>query len=226
MSLLVPPRVDEEELLDEHDAPWEGMVRSLEDLRRINRWAGGVTSYRRMLNDAVRNRSLQSLRILDLGTGTSDLPASLASEVRPIGLDFNYRHLRYGAARWPSPVIRIGGDALRLPFRDESVDIVTSSHFAHHFGIDENVAILRESLRVARVAVAITDTRRHRAPLLFIQLMGALGAVGEITRFDGPASVRRGYTTHEVRAFASQCGAREWTVRRMMPFRWVLILWK
>lgn len=226
MSLLVPQRVDQEELLDEHDAPWDEMIRSLRDLRNINRYAGGIRTYRRMLRRAARGRPIQSLRILDLGSGTSDLPSSVRVNQVPAALDLNYRHLRYGATRWPAEVQRVAGDAFALPFADESFDVVTSSHFAHHFGPDENVAILRESLRVSRTAVAITDTRRHRAPLLFIQLLGAIGIIGEITKFDGPASVRRGYTVDEVRDFAARCGAREWVVQRALPFRWVLILWK
>ena len=226
MSLLVPERIDQDELLDEHDAPFEPMARSLEDLRRINQWAGGIRAYRRMLRRLAASRDIRDLRILDLGTGTSDLPSSVGARRPAIGLDWNYRHLRYGARRWPSPVVRVAGDAFRLPIRDEAVDVVTSSHFAHHFTPDENVTILRESLRVSRLGVAVTDTRRHRVPLLFIRLMGAIGAVGEITRFDGPASVVRGYTIPEVTAFAGKAGAPRFEIGRAMPFRWVLILWK
>ncbi|MGZ4808839.1 MAG: hypothetical protein ACXV7D_05860, partial [Thermoanaerobaculia bacterium] len=49
MPLLTPPRIDEPELLDEHDAPRADVERSLRDLRRINRYLGGVGIYRRVL---------------------------------------------------------------------------------------------------------------------------------------------------------------------------------
>lgn len=218
--------MDQEELLDEHDAPFEEMVRSLEDLRGINRWAGGILTYRRMLRRLAGSTDVRSLRILDLGTGTSDLPASINAAPTPIGLDLNVRHLAYGRRRWREPVHRIAGDAFRLPLRSEAVDVVTSSHFAHHFSLDENRQILSESLRVARVGVAVTDTRRHRLPLAFVRLLGAARLVGAITRFDAPASVLRGYTTDEVKSLTGSLTVRRAEVLRYVPFRWTLLLWK
>ena len=52
MSLFVPRRVDQDEHLDEHDAPRDEMERSLRDLRRINRYLGGGQIYRRLLRYA------------------------------------------------------------------------------------------------------------------------------------------------------------------------------
>jgi hypothetical protein len=72
----------------------------------------------------------------------------------------------------------------------------------------------------------VTDTRRHYAPLLFIQLLGALRVVGRVTALDGPASVRQGYTIPEVREIASRVRASRWKVVRKMPFRWAALLWK
>lgn len=226
MSLLVPARVEQEELLDEHDAPYADMVRSLEDLRRINTFAGGIRTYRRMLRRLAQLRNVHDLKILDLGTGTSDLPASILTSDRSIGLDMNIRHLWYGRRRWPDAVLRVGGDAFRLPLKDGTVDVVTSSHFAHHFSLEENVQILDEALRVCRVGVLITDTRRHRAPLLFVRLIGLANLVGRITKFDAPASVLRGYTVNEIRRMMKDVRCSRFELRRYLPFRWGLLIWK
>ena len=226
MSILTPQRVEQEELLDEHDAPWDDMVRSLEDLRHINRFAGGVAAYRRILRRLAGTRDLRSLRILDLGTGTADLPASIRPHTAPIGLDVNLRHLHYGRARWGDAAERVAGDAFHLPIADGGVDVVTSSHFAHHFTLEENVRIIHESLRVAKVGVAITDTRRHHAPLLFVRFLGAVGAIGRITKFDAPASVLRAYTVPEVRDLAARIECSRIEVVRLLPFRWGLLAWK
>lgn len=226
MSLLVPERVDEDELLDEHDAPWDDMLRSLRDLRAINRYAGGVSAYGRLLRRLAEGRDLHTLRILDIGTGTGDLPLSVGCSISPLGLDFNIRHLASGRSRWPGELHRVAGDAFHLPLRDDSVDVVTSSHFAHHFSEEQNVAIWKESLRVARLGIAITDTRRHLAPLAFVRALGALGLVGRITQFDAPASVLRGYTVPEVRKIAAGIDGKRREVRSMVPFRWGLLIWK
>ena len=208
-----------EELLDEHSAPRDDMERSLRDLRRINWYCGGVRIYRSLL------RRFQSVRsVVDLGAGTADLLENVPTVPLRIALDFKIDHLLY--MRDGSAVHRVVGDAARLPFRSSTVDLVTSAHFFHHFSDDENVAILQEALRVARVGVSVNDTRRHYAPLLFMRLVSALRLVGRITRYDGPASVRRGYTVSEAGAVAGRSGASRAKVVRAFPFRFGILLWK
>lgn len=214
-SLFTPPRLDTPELLDEHDAPPADVERSLRDLRRINRWLGGIPIYRRLV------RRFQPRSIVDVGAGSADLLESVRVPLR-VALDFKIDHLLLADVQ----TICVVGDAAKLPFRDQSVDLVTSAHFFHHFTPDENAAILREALRVARKGVAVNDTRRHYAPLLFVRLLGALRLVGRITRFDAPASVLRGYTVPEVRDIAAKAGAARMAVRRMFPFRFAILLWK
>jgi ubiquinone/menaquinone biosynthesis C-methylase UbiE len=217
--MFTPKRIETEELLDEHDAPRADMEQSLRDLRWINKYCGGILIYRSLV------RKFRPRSILDLGTGTTDLLESVKDVTLKIGLDFKIDHLLY--LRAGSRVLRVVGDATRLPFRANAVDLVTSAHFFHHFSPDENVGILEESLRVAKTGVAINDTRRHYAPLLFVLLLGALRLVGRITRFDAPASVRQGYTLAEARAVASQVkqAARTQVIRKW-PFRFGLLLWK
>src|SRR5438045_1604250 len=131
--MLTPTRIDAPELLDEHDAPAADVERSLRDLRFFNRWCGGTPAYRRLLR-RLRGGSA----VLDLGTGTSDLLESLGGGFR-VGLDFKLEHLLHGDG---DGIRRVAGDALRLPFRDGAVDVVTSSHFFHHFTPEENAHIL------------------------------------------------------------------------------------
>jgi ubiquinone/menaquinone biosynthesis C-methylase UbiE len=209
-------RVDAEELLDEHDAPRSDVVRSLRDLRRINRYLGGIAAYREMLARLGDVRS-----VVDVGAGTADNVSSSPAPLR-VALDFKIDHLLYLRDRRAHRVV---GDAAALPFRSGSIDAVTSAHFFHHFSPEANVLILREALRVARKGVAVNDTRRHFAPLLFVRILSALRLVGRITRFDAPASVRRGYTLQEVREIASRAGSR-FDVFKIHPFRFGLVAWK
>jgi hypothetical protein len=221
--MFTPTRIVTEELLDEHDAPGPDMERSLRDLRRINRYLGGIPIYKRLLRRAgLRDGDT----VLDIGTGTSDLLDVLPGTVRRIGLDFNVRHLAYRIDPDQHRLWRIAGDAFRLPLADASVDFVTSAHFFHHFTEEENVNILTEALRVVRKGVVINDTRRHHLPLLMVRLLSALRLVGRITRFDAPASVLRGYTVEEAREVATRLPAREVRVVRAFPYRFGILLWK
>jgi hypothetical protein len=79
---------------------------------------------------------------------------------------------------------------------------------------------------VARVGVGINDTRRHLLPLLLVQALAALRLVGRITRFDAPASVRRGYTLEEARLVLRRIAAARSATIRFFPFRFGLLLWK
>jgi predicted SAM-dependent methyltransferase len=235
-------RLDTPELLDEHDAPSEDVERSLRDLQRFNRWYGGTGVYRKIVRRLLvedRHSCLSPVGaeqgqarvpvlhgdtsfVIDLGAGTADLVDSLGGN--GIAVDWNIRHLLYQRDR--SHARRVVADARRLPFRDNAADAVTSSHFFHHFTPEENVEILRESLRVARVGVAMTDTLRHIVPLLVTLLLRWLHLVGRITAFDAPASVRRGYTIAEVREIAGRSGARRVVVENYVPYRWGMLLWK
>ena len=90
MSMFTPRRLDEPELLDEHDAPRADMERSLRDLRRINRYLGGIATYRRLIRRFPGVRS-----IVDLGAGTADLLESVKGTVLRVAVDFKIEHLLY-----------------------------------------------------------------------------------------------------------------------------------
>jgi hypothetical protein len=74
--------------------------------------------------------------------------------------------------------------------------------------------------------VVVNDTRRHRLPLLFVQLLCVLRLFGRITRYDAPASVRRGYTDSEAREIGARTKAAKVETHRIWPFRFGLFLWR
>lgn len=87
-------------------------------------------------------------RVLDIaaGTGASSLPLAAAG-VDVVACDFSFGMLRVGQGRHPQ-LRFVAGDALRLPFRDETFDAVTIS-FGLRNVADVEVA-LREMARVTR----------------------------------------------------------------------------
>src|SRR5579859_2412369 len=118
---------------------------------------GQVRLWRRAVAAAVAARPGE--RVLDIaaGTGTSSRTFTTAGSYC-VACDFSLGMLQVGARKaagrrqggWPTPepVRFVGGDALRLPFRDRAFDAVTIS-----FGL-RNVAdpdaALAEMLRVTR----------------------------------------------------------------------------
>ena len=110
---------------------------------------------RERLLDRLQWIQLQPRRILDLGTGTGGALAALATrfpDAEIVGLDLTPAMLWRAADRpAPSsgqPALLVCGDAARLPFADQSVDLVFSS-FAIHWSpaLDAVLAEVRRVLR-------------------------------------------------------------------------------
>jgi SAM-dependent methyltransferase len=89
----------------------------------LSRALAGDHSPYRWLARAV---SVDAKIVVDLACGSGPMSRELAQPGRTvIGLDLSEYELALAADRGPGPWIR--ADALTLPFRDESVDVITSS---------------------------------------------------------------------------------------------------
>ena len=97
----------------------------------------------------------------------------------------------------------VAGDALALPFRDASFDLVSCNLFAHHLSPQELVQFVDEALRVCRVAVLINDLVRHPLHLSLVYAGMPLYR-SRLTRHDAPASVRQAYTPEEMQTLLAQ----------------------
>ncbi len=133
-------------------------------------------------------------------------------------LDRAASHLRNGYRA-------IAGDALALPFRDDSFDAVSCGLFAHHLGPGDLVRFINEALRVCRSAVLINDLVRSWMHLAFVYTGMPLYR-SRLTRHDAPASVHQAYTVEEMRALLRQTRASRVEIRRRYFFRMAVIVWK
>lgn len=205
MSLLVPPRLPSDEILDGTVEAAEA-EESLGDIERIHRVLGGGPIVRRHLVPLLLSVPSSRPVLLDLGAGSGHVNRALSAELARRGrelvtvdLDRQLLHARL-SARGRS----VAADALRLPFPDRSVDVVSSTLFLHHFDAAAVAALLRESARVARVAVSALDLTRHRVPLAVNAVLSRVLYRSPITRHDGRASVLQAFTIPELRAVAAR----------------------
>jgi ubiquinone/menaquinone biosynthesis C-methylase UbiE len=230
--MLTPPRVYIEELLDLGEGSDADVARNLADLRRINRFLGGRRVVIEALEKIVAADGLRELSLLDIGTGSADIPGAVADWCGARGivanitaLDLSERNLRIARSRLgiSGSVQLVRGDSLALPFADGAVDVVTASLFLHHFEDEDVVRLLTDFARVARRAVVVNDLIRNLVPYWFARLTGPLLATSYLTRFDGPASVLRGFTAEEMAAHAERAGLRRVSVGRRFPYRLALV---
>jgi len=232
MSILTPKRIHEEELLDAGEGTDEDVARSLSDLRRVNRFLGGKKVLLRAISSCLRGTGLAQVSLLDVGTGSADMPMAVVEKCKLLGLDtfvaavdISERNLRVSRSQLgvSSDIHLVRADSLRLPFAARSFDFVTASLFLHHFRDDDVVRLLADFGRIARRGVIVNDLVRNVVPYYFARITGPILAASFLTRNDGPVSVLSGFTADEIKDLAERAGLKVRKVRRVFPYRLLLI---
>ena len=140
--------------------------------------------------------------VLDVGTGLADIPSRVRAvavanrrTLTVIGVDEAYSLLAIDRPRLDAGVC---ANALALPFRDHSVDVVMCSQILHHFDDHTADRFLREMNRVARRAVIVSDLRRSWIAAAGFWLVSFPLRFHRVTRHDGVVSVLRGFTANDL----------------------------
>ena len=192
---------------------------NLLDLRRINRLLGGVALSARAVDD-LAGRARDAVALLDVGTGSADIPCALLQRASRDGRDLsvtavdNRPEVLDAAAAIDPALGHAAGltlavaDGRALPYSDGSFGIAHSSLLLHHLEPRAAVAFLREQRRVARGGVVVNDLARSRLGLLGALALTRTVARSRYTRTDGPLSVRRAYTLNEAIALLAAAGLR------------------
>lgn len=224
-SLLAPPRVRGREWLDDASLDPAIAIRSLEDVRRANALFGGAAAVLAELRALLPSLAghARDVTLLDAGTGAGDIPAAarrLAAtygvSLRTFGLE---RTLPLAASARAACGVTVSADALRLPFTDRSVDLVTCSQLLHHFADRDAATLLRELHRVARHAVVVGEIRRSWFALAGIWLASWPLRFHPVSRHDGMVSVLRGFTSRELESVVHAATGTVPAVRRRPGFR-------
>ena len=223
---LVPERMDDPALPPhEHD-------RALADLARLNSLARSAA----ILWPAVRAELQRAAaagrvaRVLDVATGSGDIPATLGRWARReglnahwIGVDASAHALARAAARAAKEAMPIElhqADATRdLPVR---ADVVISSLFLHHLSQMSAIDALRTMSGAAVSALVVSDLRRSAPGLALAWTASRMISRSPVVHFDAVVSVRGAFTEQELSGLASAAGLHGASVRRAWPQRMVL----
>lgn len=227
---LTPERRDQPELMDEPGLPDAEVADAYRVLRFINRRLGNLRSLRRELERSLRDDPFEDgarISLLDVGSGSGDVPAALAEwlarrgvAVTPVALDRDPM-AAFLAAKGGVAVVR--GDALRLPFPERSIDLVTAVKFAHHFRGEGLARLVSELTRVARRRVVVLDIRRHWVAYWGFVAWSLAMTRNRLVRHDGPVSVLRGFTPDELSLLAAGSPAFSWEIRSYAGFQLALV---
>src|SRR5881396_54052 len=151
------------EMMDRDQPPSAELERDLERIRQLNRWFG---SYHLVLG-FIRNfiRPADKLRVVDLATGSGDIPRLIVDYARKIGAKVEIDALD----RQPATLEiarRLSADYPEISYREanilewnsaESYDIALCTLALHHFSNKDAVRLLRRCRESSRDLVLVSD---------------------------------------------------------------------
>jgi ubiquinone/menaquinone biosynthesis C-methylase UbiE len=220
-------RVNTPEILDSSDCPPAEIPASLRDIHLINRWFGGVATTRKLIARVAAITGRRQFSVLEVAAGTGDVPRDAARQLEQRGITLKITDLDLLASHLNPGHSALVADALTLPFREDSFDLVSSNLFTHHLEPDQVAHFGREALRVCRCAVLINDLVRH--PLHVALVYAGFPLMRSyVSRIDGVRSVKRAYVPEEMRQMLANGspGARKMEISRHFLFRMGIVLWK
>jgi SAM-dependent methyltransferase len=212
--MSLPRLEDAVELLDAPRHDMAELTQSLGHVAFVNRWLGGASAILEHVSPLLQRAT--QLRILDIATGSADIPLVIArlarkrgSNITIIVTDVHSQMLevaRDRCAAFPEIIVQ-QADALALPYDKRSFDIVMLSLALHHFESADQIRVLREMARVSRQLVVVNDLARNRLNYLGSKLLGmTLWRGNRLTRHDGPLSVLRSFTPAELHELGRRAG--------------------
>jgi 2-polyprenyl-3-methyl-5-hydroxy-6-metoxy-1,4-benzoquinol methylase len=200
------------EMMDRPQPVSPELERDLERLRQLNRWFGShhlvSTFMRRWIIPGAR------MRVIDLATGSGDIPRLLVDHARRIGaqiqidavdqqaatleiargLSADYPEISYHAAN----ILEWGST--------QAYDIALCSLVLHHFSNDDAVRLLRRCRNLSKRFVLVSDLRRGFLLRAGVYMLTAVIFREPMTRFDARLSAQRAFSFDEMRDLALQAG--------------------
>lgn len=218
-------RVAIDELLDSDFGSPEEVASSIRDLVNINRWFGGISSGAEVLEKVAAKLNRSRLSVLEVASGSGEVSRLVAERIAKKGIELELTLMDRARSHLGNHFPRVTGDAVALPFRDNSFDVVSCNLFAHHLSAPQLAQFAREGVRVSRTAFLINDVVRN--PLHLAMVYAGLPLFrSRLTWHDAPASVRQAYTIAEMREMLRSVPNASLNISRHYLFRMNLQLWK
>ena len=183
----------------------------LRNLRQLNRYFGSYRLIAHFLRRWIRPGL--ELRVLDLATGSGDIPRLVVDHARGIGAVVKVEAVdqqpstlqiaRRLSADYPE-IQFIEGDV--LTFEREPYDVVLCSLALHHFSEADAVTLLRRCRELSRRYVLVADLRRGWIATAGVYLLTSLFFREPMTQTDARLSAERAFSFAEFRALAERAG--------------------
>lgn len=221
-------RSNAREMMDLPDNPPEVLQEDLRNLRVLNRYLGGYTGVKRGLGYFLGADKSRRFSLLDVGTGSGDIPEAVVNWARNAGttpkivaLEAEDITIAVAASRTKhvSEISVVQGKAENPPFAPASFDFIVCSQLLHHFSEEKIVRLLRDWSKLARRAIIVSDLVRHPVAYYGIRTLTQLLTRNVMTLTDAPLSVERAFTIAEWRELFGRSGIGPFEIHSIFPFR-------
>ena len=184
----------------------------LRNLRQLNRYFGSYRLIEYFLRKWIAPGS--RVRVLDLATGSGDIPRFVVDYGRKIGAAVTVHAVdqqrstleiaRSLSADYPEIDFRQGDILSFAPH--ETYDVVLCSLALHHFSEPDAIALLRRCRELSARYVLVSDLRRGPLASLGVYLLTALIFREPMTQTDARRSAERAFSFDEFRSLAERAG--------------------
>ena len=219
------------ELMDRPQPVSAELERDLENIRELNRWFGSYALISLFLSRWIKAGA--RLRIVDLATGSGDIPRLIAEYGRKVGAQLRIDALdRQSAtleiakklsARYPE-ITFVEGNLLEWD-ATEPYDLVLCTLALHHFSDHDAVCVLKRCRELSRNFVLVSDLRRGWLATVGVHLLTATMFREPMSKYDARLSAARAFSFSEMNQLALRAG---WTNfgHKAFPFARQAIWWE
>ncbi len=211
-------RATAEELIDRPDCEPELAAASYRFMETVNSWFGGMRTVQRFLAvETAKHRTGSPLRILDIGSGSCDIPLAMSRWARAQGIPLHFTCLELSAHAFEiarAQLARAGDPAVQLLQQDifthqpaEPYDFAVASMCFHHFSNEQIIALVQRLRTFVRSSLLINDLRRSSLSALGAGLLLAVSGSSAGVRHDALLSIRRGFKSNELGICCDNCPA-------------------
>jgi len=188
------------------------LEKDLRNLRQLNRFFGSHRLILHFLRLWIKPGD--DVRIVDLATGSGDIPRLIVDRTRKIGAKVEIAALDQQSATIEI-ARKLSADYPEISFVEANIlewqpaghyDVVLCSLALHHFSDEDAVRLLRRCRELSRKFVLVSDLRRGWVASLGVYLLTALIFREPMTRYDGRLSAARAFSFAEVDDLAGRAG--------------------
>jgi 2-polyprenyl-3-methyl-5-hydroxy-6-metoxy-1,4-benzoquinol methylase len=213
------------EMMDRPQAVSVELERDLKRIRQLNSWFG---SYRLIGHFARRwIKPHDKMRIVDLATGSGDIPRLIVHYARKIGAKVEIDALD----RQPATLEiarKLSAGYPEISYHETNIldcgpanayDIVLCTLVLHHFSEEDAVNVLRRCRESSRGFVLVSDLRRGLLARVGVYLLTSLIFREPMTQHDARLSAERAFSFSEMRKLAERAGWQNFDHKRFRVAR-------